>query len=496
MAGLLGGLTGAAGGGALDGLTGGGLGDTLGNLTGGGLSDTLGGLTGTLGGLTGLLGSGEGLSVLGIVGIGERYDHEYWRSQLTQPGSDDPNLLDLNPAEKKTVKAQKAALAKKNREKREAAIRQLQEQVRKQGGQPTPEQAALAQQLQQSQTKEDAEMQKLDSVLGPTDPDLLQQAVANGGNVPSASPSSGLFYAYLVNSQTAQPTHLATFATVSAAQAWYRQAATTGVQKAGPQMFMYSGAAPAAFGGHMAMMPINTVQPILPLQRADGYPICCKPDPGTGGRPSSGGSGGPPGQSPWETQKPPRQKVTHESAANTIADSMIAQGDPRPKPEIIREVKQDLHDACPAKASRQGNGPTPTTNGAVGDGGLLGPASGALGAAGEPAGAATGIPGGGLGAATGILGGGAGPSGLASGVTGAAGGALGGVTGQGGAGDLLGGLLGSGQGLNVAGILAIGASSSQSPDLTLTRFQARTTLLFSISIRRRRKRQRPKKLQN
>jgi hypothetical protein len=52
----------------------------VGNLTGaaggGGLGDTLGGVTGTLGNLTSglglgsLLGSGEGLSVLGIVGIG------------------------------------------------------------------------------------------------------------------------------------------------------------------------------------------------------------------------------------------------------------------------------------------------------------------------------------------------------------------------------------------------------------------------------------------
>jgi hypothetical protein len=34
-------------------------------------------------------------------------------------GSDDPKLLDLNPAEKKTVKAQKAAQAKANEEKRQ-----------------------------------------------------------------------------------------------------------------------------------------------------------------------------------------------------------------------------------------------------------------------------------------------------------------------------------------------------------------------------------------
>lgn len=112
MAGLLGGggplgaVSGLTGGdgplGAVSGLTGGGLGDTLGRVAGGGLGDTLGGVTGLAGGL---LGGGEGLNLVGLVGI----------------GSDDPALLDLNPAEKKTVKAQKAAMAAKRKQQREQA---------------------------------------------------------------------------------------------------------------------------------------------------------------------------------------------------------------------------------------------------------------------------------------------------------------------------------------------------------------------------------------
>lgn len=85
----------------------------------GGLTDTVGGVAGsdgplsTVGGLTdglplgdlggGLLGGSEGLNLLGIAGV----------------GSDDKAVLDINPAEKKEVKAQKAELAKKRKQARE-----------------------------------------------------------------------------------------------------------------------------------------------------------------------------------------------------------------------------------------------------------------------------------------------------------------------------------------------------------------------------------------
>ena len=68
----------------------------------GGIGDTVGGL---IGGLGGLPGSGEGLSVLGLVGI----------------GSDEKNLLDLNPAEKKEVRAKKMKLAKDREAARQLA---------------------------------------------------------------------------------------------------------------------------------------------------------------------------------------------------------------------------------------------------------------------------------------------------------------------------------------------------------------------------------------
>lgn len=44
--------------------------------------------------------------------------------------------------------------------------KQLQEQVQKQGGRPTPEQQLAWQQLEQQETSDAAEMQKLDSILG------------------------------------------------------------------------------------------------------------------------------------------------------------------------------------------------------------------------------------------------------------------------------------------------------------------------------------------
>lgn len=108
MAGLLGGGKGglqsvAGGDGPVQNLTGGASGGPLGAVNGvtsggglDGLTSGLGGLTGgDLGALGGLLGSGEGLNLIGLVGI----------------GSDDPALLDLNPAVKKSKKAEILAKA-------------------------------------------------------------------------------------------------------------------------------------------------------------------------------------------------------------------------------------------------------------------------------------------------------------------------------------------------------------------------------------------------
>ena len=85
-------------------LTSGGLDDTRAGVTGedgGGLGDTLGGLTS--GEVGGLLGGGEGLNLIGLVGV----------------GSDDPALLDLNPAVKKQAKFEKVTLAKKREQARQ-----------------------------------------------------------------------------------------------------------------------------------------------------------------------------------------------------------------------------------------------------------------------------------------------------------------------------------------------------------------------------------------
>lgn len=110
MAGLLGG---GGGGGPLDtvtgaasGLTGkdgplGGATDLAGGALGGGALDSVTGLAGGLGG--GLLGGGEGLNLIGLVGV----------------GSDEKALLDLNPAEKKEVKAKKMQIAKAREQERQ-----------------------------------------------------------------------------------------------------------------------------------------------------------------------------------------------------------------------------------------------------------------------------------------------------------------------------------------------------------------------------------------
>ncbi|KXT11156.1 hypothetical protein AC579_4062 [Pseudocercospora musae] len=393
-------------------------------LTGGGLGDTLGGVSGLAGGL---LGGGEGLNVAGLVGL----------------GSDDPALLDLNPAEKKPVKAQKAAMAKKNEMKRQAEMKKLQDQVRQQGGKATPEQQAYAKRLQESQAKENEEMAKLDRMLGPTDPELLQQAMASengavpGGN--AGSSSEGLFYAYLVDGQTAQPTHVMTFANAAAANAWHQSASQTArVDKVSPQMYIYEGSTPPRPGRRMACMPIQTVQPIIPLQHSNGYPICCKDRAASSGGSSSGNNAAA------LPAKPPRKKYTWQDAAEQHATNAQAAGDPRPRDQIVQEAMQDLKDQCAAShASGGSSGPTSTgaTNGvapAPSGGSSSGPvdslASNSLGA-------------------TNALGG-AGPLGGDS--SGGDGGLLGGLGG---------GLLGSGEGLNVAGLLAIGSDEKALLDL-------------------------------
>jgi hypothetical protein len=163
-------------------------------------------------------------------------------------GSDDPALLDLNPAEKKTVKAQKAAQAKQNEQKRQQAYKQLQEQVKNQGGRPTPQQEQLAQQLQQSQQRENQEMQKLDQVLGPTDPYAYQQALsqppAAAGQQANRLPA-GTYQAYIIDPQTRQPSHLVTFQPINSTQSSGGQAGPYGGQTGS-----YGGAAkPAGLGG-------------------------------------------------------------------------------------------------------------------------------------------------------------------------------------------------------------------------------------------------------
>ena len=82
-------------------------GGPLGTVSGltGGLGDTFGGVTGGLGGLTSILGGREGLNLIGLVGI----------------GSDDPALLDLNPAEKKAKKIEKMELAEQRDKQRKEA---------------------------------------------------------------------------------------------------------------------------------------------------------------------------------------------------------------------------------------------------------------------------------------------------------------------------------------------------------------------------------------
>lgn len=333
--------------------------------------------------------------------------------------------MDLSPAEKKKVKAQKAAVAAQNEQKRQAEIRKLQQQVRAQGKQATPEQQRLAQQIKESEAADRRDMARLDQQLGTTDPELYQQAMAGGGGASGASgPSQGLMYAYLVDSSTHAPTHTLTFANAAAAEQWYAQASASGsVEQLGPQMYFYNGAPPRPVG-KMACMPIQTVQPIIPLQRSDGYPICCKPGSSSAGALGSAGSE----YVPQRPAPPPRKKFTFEDAAQKQVEAAKARGDRRQDKEIHDEAVRDLEEACCGrKAANGGQQATASSGRAPGASNSFYPGA----ANGAPSSAA------------------AGPIGSAPDA--AAGGAGGDLLG-----GLGGGLLGSGQGLNVAGLLAIG----------------------------------------
>jgi hypothetical protein len=110
----------------------------------------------------------------------------------------------------------------------------------------------------------------------------------------SSTSSTGLIYAYLVSGQTGQPTHVFTLPNTAAAEEWYQQASkTSGVERDGSQMFFYDGAAPRPAGKGVACMPIQTVQPIIPLQHSNGYPICCKPNGLSRGSNAGGGTYSP-----------------------------------------------------------------------------------------------------------------------------------------------------------------------------------------------------------
>ncbi|USW50354.1 hypothetical protein Slin15195_G036730 [Septoria linicola] len=429
-----GGLTGALpGGNPLE--AAGGLTDTLG---GGGLGDTLGGVSGLAGGL---LGGGEGLNLVGLVGV----------------GSDDPALVDLNPAEKKEAKAKKAAIAKKNEQKRQAEMKKLEEQVKAQGGKATPEQAAYAQKLNDSQAAENKELQKLDRDLGPTDPELLAQEMAASDNSMATMSSrragnaisEGLFYAYLVDSRTSQPTHVLTFANAAAAEQWYQSASrTSSVEKMSPQMYIYDGGVPPKpVGRRMACMPIQTVQPIIPLQHSNGYPICCK-DGGSGVGTATTSSNTSAAQAASNAQAaqaarpapPPRKKWTWEDAAGERADNAKKNGDPRPREQIKQEALNDLQEQC-AQSTQSGSCKPAgqfTSNG-LPSGPLNSSSFGPSNASASNT-ASNGLPPGPLNAAESAADGGAG-------------------------GDPLAGLLGSGQGLNVANLVAIGSDEKALLDL-------------------------------
>lgn len=86
--------------------------------------------------------------------------------------SDDPALIDVGPATKKPVKAQKAAIAAKNKKIRDMEMAKLRDEIKKQRGSPTPEQQAYMKQLEESQASDDHEMAKLDQMPGETDPEL------------------------------------------------------------------------------------------------------------------------------------------------------------------------------------------------------------------------------------------------------------------------------------------------------------------------------------
>jgi len=259
------------------------------------------------------------------------------------------------------VKAEKAAIAAKNQQKREAAMQQLRNEVKKQGSPPTPEQRKLEQQLLEPEDNDRREMQKLEGMLGPTDPELYRAAMeadSSGSRQQAETVSPGLVYAYLVDSRTHTPTHMLTFANATTAEQWYRQASTaTTMEKASPQMYLYDGAPPRP-SGKMACIPIQTVQPVILLQRADGYPICCKPGSGTGTSPISA-----PVSRPAPPPPPSRKKLTFEDVADSYVERAKAKGDPRSESVIHDEAMADLRESCRASEAQSGTQQLPMSGG-------------------------------------------------------------------------------------------------------------------------------------
>ncbi|QIW99646.1 hypothetical protein AMS68_005164 [Peltaster fructicola] len=440
--GAVGGVTNGLGGsggplGAVSGLTGGD-GGPLGALNG--LTGGDGGPLGAVSGLTGgLLGGSQGLNLLGLVAI----------------GSDDDAAIDLAPAEKKKEKARKEAIKKQNDAKRQQAMNELRRQVAQQGHPATPEQQKLARELNESQVADDAALKRLDDSIAADEARQQAGGQSSGSQPAGSAPSQGLFYAYLVDAATYQPTHVLTFANCAEADQWYAKNSTTGrLEKVSDQMYRYAAPQPMP-SGKMACMPINTVQPILPLQRGDGYPICCKS--GSSGASSSAtqstsGAGSTvqrpaPAAAPAPAPAPPpRKKLTFQDAAEAHATNAIQRGDTRPREQIVQEAMQDLKDNCSTVS-----GPCNGQQSASSNYGFTAPTNGTNSApqgSGGPLGA---LPLGG-GGPLGALGGSGGPLGALP-------------LGGGGAGDPLSSLLGSGEGLNVLGLLAIGSDDKAAIDL-------------------------------
>lgn len=323
-------------------------------------------------------------------------------------------------------------------------------------------------------------MERVEQMLGPTDPDEFQKAMVesdaaeaaqaaqkaqtlagpsatSGSGAHSSGQSDGLFYAYLVNANTHSPTHTLTFASPAAADEWFRQASSTNaVQRVSPQMYMYSGVPPRP-SGKMACMPNTSSAPILPLQRADGYPICCKPgnssNVGTSypaSNNSSAMTNNPYTQQPTAPPAPPpRQRFTFNDAAKAHAEKAKQNGDPRPMAQIYQEAMRDLKDDCP----KQSGEPTSSGQSVPNASNTMSNGFAPNVANGTASGTYPGGPGNPMSTGTGAApGNSVQPSGDNSGSD-----ALNAL----GLGGLTSGLLGSGPGLNVAGILAIGRQNTK-----------------------------------